>query len=99
MIRKYIKGGLNMFDLRSHITTMLVNWVKKLINDKCNSMWSIIPKFYYNMLGENLSIFKGNIDNIKNIKNIEQIPTFYQNILKSWIEIGGGEKKISKNNN
>ena len=44
----------------------------------------ILEKF-----GKGGLIFKMNLDNTS--KLVKNIPTFYQNIINSWIEIGGGQ--------
>ena len=97
MTNSYDKGGLNMIDLNMHIKTVLIKWVSSLTNN-IPAAWKEIPKLYLNEFGENLFIFRMNMDNPKNLNGIKSIPEFYQNIIKSWIEIGGAQKSYPKNN-
>lgn len=90
----YENGGLKMLDLTSHITTLQCSWVKNLKTD--NSLWTIIPKHYLNQYGKNLLIFSMNVKELKNLNNHVNIPTFYQDILKSWFVAGGGERGYPK---
>ena len=43
LIRQYEQGGLKLRDLSLHITTMLADWVPKLMETK-TSQWKIIPQ-------------------------------------------------------
>ena len=95
LCRKYCKGGLNALDLRAHILTILAGWVKKLKNDT-NSQWKIIPEHYLNYFGNNLLIFSMNIMNTKNVEGFSNLPLFYQEIVKAWVDIGGGQTEYPK---
>ena len=94
LIAKYEKGGLNMMDIKSHFSTLKVKWVSRLLESSTEN-WAIIPKLFFNKYGEHFLIFKMNlgIQNLKYLHNIQEIPHFYQEILKCWLQIGGGETK------
>ena len=94
LIRKYEDGGLKVTDLTTHIKTMLSKWVKELLDSSHpqNSPWKTIPMHILDKFGKGGLIFKMNLDNTSKLGNhVKNIPTFYQNIINSWIEIGGGQ--------
>ena len=97
MIKTYEDGGLKMIDLYSHVKTIQSKWVLKLLeNDHSgDQQWKILPQFYYNKFGADLFIFNLNLDNLKNLPNYDSIPLFYQEVLKAWNDIGGGQKEYS----
>ena len=73
---------------------MLSKWVKELLDNSHpqNSPWKTIPMHILEKFGKGGLIFKINLDNTSKLGNhVKNIPTFYQNIINSWIEIGGGQ--------
>lgn len=91
MCRVYNAGGLNTLDLSSYILSIHVSWVKKL-KDNVEDQWKVIPKHYLNQFGNNLLIFSMNLHTYKNVEGFHNIPTFYQDIIKAWLAIGGGNR-------
>ena len=85
-------GGLNMIDIKSHFSTLKVKWVLRLL-ESTSENWALIPKLIFNRYGENFLVFKMNlgIRNLKYLPHIQEIPQFYQEILKYWLQIRGGE--------
>ena len=82
-----------MTDLGTHIKTMLSKWVKELLDNpyQQNSPWKIIPMHILDKFGKEGLLFKMNLDNTNKLGNQKTIPIFYQNVINSWIEIGGGQ--------
>ena len=94
LIRKYEDGGLKATDLTIHIKTMLSKWVKELLDNSNpqNSPWKTFPMHILEKFGKGGLIFKMNLENTSKLGNhAKNIPTFYQNIINSWVEIGGGQ--------
>ena len=70
---------------------------KKLFETK-EANWTIIPKFYLNQYGSNLTLFKMNLDKRSIDKNIwKEIPEFYQELVQTWLKVGGGYTKNPSN--
>ena len=93
MIRPYHTGGLNVLDIENHAKTMLIKWIIKL-TDKNGELWKEIPKMYLNKFGGNLLILKMNLNRLAELPNIKEIPVFYQNLIKIWIEINNTDNQI-----
>ena len=92
LIACYEKGGLNMIDIKSHFATLKVKWVFRLL-ESTSENWALIPKLFFNRYGQNFLVFRMNlgIQNLKHLPTIQEIPQFYLEILKCWLQIGGGE--------
>ncbi|XP_033763758.1 uncharacterized protein LOC117344963 [Pecten maximus] len=86
MIKPYIEGGLNSIDIRSHIDTVRINWLKKLETED-KALWKVIPQFEINKFGSKYLICKMNLDNLKNLPISENISPFYYEILSTWMKL------------
>lgn len=80
-----MEGGLEMTDLEAYIISMKVKWIKTLLTAD-NANWKVIPRYFYNMFGENFLIFYINVDSIKSL-NVSNLSLFYKNILDIWIKV------------
>ena len=78
-----------MADVRNQLKTFQIKWVNRLISDE-EMNWKILPKFHFNKYGKNFLLFNMNWGNIKELKFV-QLPSFYRNILETWINAGGGK--------
>ena len=94
LAKDYSEGGLRMIDIDSYIKSIQTQWIIKLWGNKSDN-WTIIPRFYLNKFGDNLLLFKMNINNVKDLDNVtfKNMPEFYQNLVKNWINIKGGQSK------
>ncbi|KAK3093093.1 hypothetical protein FSP39_010992 [Pinctada imbricata] len=90
--QKYENGGLNLIDISTHAKTMIISWVRKLFDDT-DHQWKTIPKFILNRhFGNNLLLFKMNIDKMENFNlSLSMITSFYKTLINTWIESGGGQ--------
>lgn len=81
----YECGGLKMIDICVLQQALLLSWVKKLYYGE-QARWKIIPLFYFNKLGENLSVFKSNVkkESFRGINRIKN--SFYKKVLEIWLE-------------
>ena len=88
LTQNYEHGGIRMADVKTQLQTFQIKWVNRLISDD-EMNWKVIPKFYFNKYGNNFLLFKMNFGSIKELKYIK-LPSFYKNILETWINVGGG---------
>ena len=80
LLSSYELGGLKSLDIEAKIKALQLTWVKRLYDGSLHS-WKNIPLFYINMHGT--EIFYPNLEIIP--KN--NMPVFYKNIIKFWMEI------------
>ena len=53
-------GGLNMINIFDMQLALSFKWIAKLQSEG-KGIWRTIPTYYYNILGENLSVFNSNV--------------------------------------
>ena len=92
LISDYSKGGLKDIDVASKFKSLRLNWLKRLYDDNYHP-WKNIPLHFLNEAAVNSVLFLPNLD--IPFKNIENIPEFYQNVIKYWIEISRSEPLTS----
>ena len=73
------EGGLNMFDLESHVMACRAMWVSRILTGTGD--WAIFGKQYINQFGPNNLILRCNFSEKKTFPLIQRIPKFYQNII------------------
>ena len=81
-------GGLKMLDLQSMVKAQKVMWIKRLMTEK-NESWKTYPLWCLGPLGT--SLFKCNISETHIPLNL---PTFYKEILLSWINCKNSEPVV-----
>ena len=86
LISDYSKGGLKDIEVASKFKSLRLNW--RLYDDNYHP-WKNIPLHFLNEAAVHSVLFLTNLD--IPIKNIENIPEFYQNVIKYWIEISQSE--------
>ena len=81
-------GGIEMCDTNSFFKSLKFKWIKMLI-DKTDANWKILPNYFLEIFGENFLIFNMNLENLKSIKNYNTrfIPSFYLDIINTWLQI------------
>ena len=95
LTQNYENGGIKMADVKTQLKTIQIKWVNRLISgDEMN--WKVIPKYYFNKYGNDFLVFNMNLGGIKELKDIK-IPSFYKNILETWVNEGGGNSSEPKN--
>ena len=52
IVNKLEDGGLNMIDLRSHISAIKAAWAARIVTAPANHVWSFLPKLYLSRYGE-----------------------------------------------
>ena len=85
MIGPKESGGLDLPDYESIKNSLLVPWVKRMIDGK-DEAWMAIPSFYLENVGGTF-IFECNYD--VDLLDLSGLPEFYVNTLKAWSEIKG----------
>ena len=85
MIGPKQSGGLDLPDYESIKTSLLVSWVKRMIDGK-GEAWMAIPSFYLENVGGTF-IFECNYD--ADLFDLNGLPEFYVYTLKAWSEIKG----------
>jgi hypothetical protein len=88
IIADYIDDGLKMLDLVSFIKTQKAMWVKRLCKDG-NASWKAYPNLELNKLIGPQS-FKYNLNTMKITYNI---PSFYGEVIKNWIDLNDNGKE------
>ena len=78
------KGGLNMIDLKSQISTMRASWASRIVTAPADSLWSYLPKSYLSIFGDDYLILKTTIVNKTMFPSLKQIPEFYQDVVLSY---------------
>lgn len=98
LIAKYDKGGLKMLDIKSYFYTLKIKWIRRLFEASTEN-WTLLPKFYLNKYGKNFLIFKMDlgIEYTRSMGFEQQLPDFYLQILKIWIQFRGVETEMPKN--
>ena len=77
-------GGINMINIKDMQSSFLLSWAIKLMKST-NEKWSIIPRFMYSYLGQDLVSFKSNLDN-KTFIGIDHIRSeFWKTVLITWL--------------
>ena len=76
----YEIGGLKSLDIEAKIKALQLSWIKRLYDGSSHS-WKNIPLFYFSNQTDKL--FYPNLEIIPE----NNMPTFYKNIIKHWIEI------------
>jgi hypothetical protein len=77
-------GGINMIDIFDMQNSFLLMWVTKLYNSY-ESVWSCIPKYWYNKLGEKLSVLESSVT-CRDFIGMELIKSvFWKRVLSTWI--------------
>ena len=95
LCKDYLEGGLKMINIDNFLSAIQLSWVKRLTSTHFAN-WKVIPLFFFNIFGENFSLFNMNPGSIKAIPNLSKtLPLFYLEIIKSWFKI----KNISNKNN
>ena len=96
--KDYSEGGLRMIDIDLYIKSIQTRWIIKLQENKCDN-WTVIPRFYLNKFGKNLLLFKMNLNNVRDLDTATfgSMSEFYQQLVKTWISIKGGQTKSPKN--
>ena len=84
-----------MADVKTQLKTIQIKWVNRLISGD-EMKWKVIPKYYLNKYDNDVLVFKMNFGGIKELKDIK-IPSFYKNILETWVNEGGGNSSEPKN--
>lgn len=79
------EGGLKMIDIEKYIDAIKIGWIKKLTT-KDSANWKTIPRFYLEKYGKNFLIFSMNIETLNQIPNINEVPSYYKEIIKTWIK-------------
>ena len=99
LTKKYEEGGLNMTDIETYLKAIHLKWIKRLHDDNLNANWKVLPKYFLNQLGQDLIVFKMNLKNVNQLdkKILIKIPTFYQELLKTWIDQNANSIKEPKN--
>ena len=85
MIGPKQSGGLDLPDYESIKNSLLVSWVKRMIDGK-DEAWIAIPSFYLENVGGTF-IFECNYD--VDLLDLNGLPEFYVDTLKTWSEIKG----------
>ena len=86
-----------MIDVDTYIKSIHLKWIKKIFETK-EANWTIIPKVYLNKIGSDLIFSKMNLNKSFIDKNIwPKIPQFYQELIKTWLSVGGGTTSYPKN--
>ena len=92
LAKSYNEGGLKMVNIDDYVSSLQIKFVMKLLEKEGegdDESWKIIPKFYYNNFGKDFLVFRMNIDSINSFdkKILKKIPSFYQELLKTWIKV------------
>jgi hypothetical protein len=82
VISDYKDGGLKMLDIYSFVSAQKAMWAKRLMRQS-EASWIAYPHMFYEKIAGQYS-FKCSLDLTQNRFNI---PTFYWQVLKSWIQI------------
>ena len=85
MIGPKENGGLDLPDYESIKNSLLVSWVKRII-DGSGEDWMAIPSYYLEDVRETF-IFEYNYD--FDLLHLNRLPEFFVDILKAWSEIKG----------
>ena len=85
MIGPKESGGLDLPDYESIKNSLLVSWVKRMIDGK-GEAWMPIPSYYLENVG-GIFIFECNYE--VDLLDLNGLPEFYADILKAWSEIKG----------
>ena len=85
MIGPKESGGLDLPDYESIKNSLLVSWVKRMIDGK-GEAWMAIPSYYLENVG-GIFIFECNYE--VDLLNLNGLPEFYVDVLKAWSEIKG----------
>ena len=94
MIQNYENGGEKMVDVRCQLETVQIKWVNRLMTSE-EATWKIISRFCIDKYGKDFSLFKMNLGQVQNLQTIA-LPTFYRNMLETWVKRGGGPRDTSK---
>lgn len=96
--KDYLEGGLKMTDIDCYLNALKLRWILRLL-ENTEENWAIIPKYFLNKFGQNLLIFRMNIKKVNNVDKqiINSLPEFYQDLIKTWITVKGGESKTPNN--
>ena len=81
-----------MIDIQSFCMSLKASWVSRLVSNQLVN-WKVIPCKYFAKLGQKWLVFSQNLDNITVNKYAKQIPEFYEEVLRSWNKIGGGQTR------
>ena len=85
MIGSKESGGLDLPDYESIKNSLLVSWVKRMIDGKSEA-WMAIPSYYLENVGGTF-IFECNYD--VDLLDLNGLPEFYVDTLRAWSEIKG----------
>ena len=80
------EGGLDMCDPNTFFISLKLKWIKTLLTQE-NANWKILPEYFFKNFGHNFLIFYMNIDNFNQISNITNLPIFYEDLVKCWINV------------
>jgi hypothetical protein len=82
IIADYADGGLKMLDIYSFVNAQKAMWAKRFLQSD-NASWCAYPKMLYDRIAGRFS-FKCSLNTKQNSFNL---PEFYWQILKSWIDL------------
>jgi hypothetical protein len=89
LIAEYADGGLKMLDIKEFVKAQKAMWVKRLLSDQIAS-WKVFPRLALNkILG--LHTLQSSLNTKTNKYNL---PEFYWQMLKCWIDIRNINKKL-----
>ena len=94
MTQEYEKGGIKMIDVKTQLEIFQIKWVNRLISGE-DAAWKTIPRYYTERYGKDFVIFKMNIGHTRNLRQVV-MPLFYQNMLETWVNNGGGARNTPK---
>ena len=87
MTKQFEKGGVNMIDLHTQISSFRLRWLGRTFGGT-KGMWSKMCFYWFNRLGGLKLLLNSNFDtwNLKSIC-MNKLPTFYIEILEAWIKL------------
>jgi hypothetical protein len=93
LIRNCSKGGIKMCDFKSQCIALKCIWLKRYIFDD-DSQWEYLFKRYLNAHGSNFLILNMNFVEAKNAPPLNNLPKFYQDLVKTWHNIDNDFKHL-----
>ena len=93
-----IQGGLNMVNAEARINTFRIKWIQRMLETNKECVWrKMIDKMFKPFGGLNL-ILEFSCTKENDVKHIfqNQIPEFYEGIIKTWFKL---REKVDKDTN
>ena len=84
LINDHRNGGLKDIDIPSKFKSLHLSWISRLFDGNFHP-WKQIPLYFFNNFSKNFGLFHPNLLVPDSLLN--NIPVFYQNIIKFWQDI------------